>query len=159
MPTPALPNACGDGLKAAKASVLNQRSIVRCDAGSSGIADQVRPRAPFAAEVEHRRPAECGGQRQPALHDVNAGQLPAAQHEVGRLVPVVAEAASAAERQLPDVAGDEAVRDVELGRAALGAEVVSRPAARGTCPCRRRRRRRWSRCDPARRSAPCPTCN
>ena len=125
MPTPALPNACGAGLNAANASVLNQRSIVRSDVGQLGIADEVRPRAALAAEVEHGRPAERRRQREAALQHVDAGELPAAEHEVGRLVPVAAESAAAAERQLPDVARDEAVLDVELGRAALGAEVVA----------------------------------
>jgi hypothetical protein len=38
---------------------------------------------------------------------------------------LTAEAPAASERQLPDVAGDHAVGDVELRRAALGTEVVA----------------------------------
>src|SRR5206468_9007548 len=82
-------------------------------------------RAPFAADVEHRRSAERGGQGEAALQRVDARELPAAQQQIGHRIPRVAKAPAAAERQLPDIARHEAVRDVELGRPAIGLEVVT----------------------------------
>jgi hypothetical protein len=56
---------------------------------------------------------------------VNSRDLPAAEREVQRTVPAVAEPPAAAERQLVDVARHEAVADIELGGAAFGLKVVA----------------------------------
>src|SRR4029453_13242134 len=136
MPTPALPNACGAGLNAAKASVLNHRSIVRCELGSSGSptkfgrARRSPPRFstvdPPSVAVSARplcstwRPLSC----QPPSRRA-AAHLPATRQQIGRPAPIVAEPATAAEGEFPDVASDEAVLDVELGGAAIGREVVA----------------------------------
>ena len=90
-----------------------------------GLADEVGPGPSFAADAEHRRAAKRRRQAEPALHGVDAGQLPAAEQGIGQRRPVVAVAAAPAERQLPDVARHEAMLDVELGQAALGLQVVA----------------------------------
>ena len=55
------------------------------------VADEVRPGPAFAADAEHRRAAKRRRQAEPALHDVDAGQLPAAEQGVGQRRPVVAD--------------------------------------------------------------------
>ena len=125
MPTPALPNACGAGLKTANASVLNQRWIVRCDVGSSGSPTRfgrARRSPPRFSTVE---PPSVAVNAKPALQHMDATELPAPEQQVERRAPVAAEPSTAAERKLPHVARHESMSDVELCRAAIGCQIVA----------------------------------
>src|SRR6185436_1756697 len=72
----------------------------------------------------NRRATQRGSQCETALDNVNAGQLPATQHEVQAATPVFSITAVTAERHLPDVVDDQAMSDVELGGPALCAQIV-----------------------------------
>src|SRR5262245_14426533 len=56
---------------------------------------------------------------------MNTRHLPAAKQQISRLVPIVTKTPPVTERQLPDVTRYEAMLDVELGQAAVGAQVIA----------------------------------
>ena len=86
---------------------------------------------------------------------MDAIDLPAAQEEIRRSIPVLAHAASTAEGQLVDIARDESVLDVEFGESAFCLQIVWILRLAEGSGVEARYLRRWSKCDRAPRSMPC----
>ena len=140
MPTPALPNAWGAADGRVNASVLNQRSTVRCVAESSGCPMRCG-RNTIAAKIEDGAPTQNYRQWHSALYDVHAGNLPVAKKAIRSSIPRLSPPFVLSPRKFVNIADYQTVRDVEFRRTPFRPQIIrvlryAEYAEIDTGPCR-----------------------
>src|SRR5439155_26280284 len=88
------------------------------------IRNEVWPRHAIAAEIQSAAATENGGQWEPALQDMDPGDLPVSEEQIHRLRPRLTPSPSASPRQFVYVTDGDAVRDIKFCGTALGPEIV-----------------------------------